>query len=215
MQLTNKQLLKHLPGLRWVGKLSLQDADILAGLAKQSNSILETGAGGSTLIFAQCTNHIVSIESDQRWINLTQERLTHLGLQDRVTFHTDIEPALIQPYDMIFIDCLLNTRLQHAKKAWKFLKPGGCLLIHDTTRTYHFKIASDFIQANLLEIKHILINTLASDGNPSNMTIIYKMDEGLRELDWKLHEGKEPWTYGERNIKTNLFWEYKPNVWLS
>lgn len=201
--------LKHLKGLKWVGKLSLQDADILAELGGQAISILETGMGGSTLIFSQVCKDVTSVESDPVWIDLTRKRLDHLGTLSSVRLLNKINPALDKEYDLVFIDCLVETRLNHAAMAWRKLKPGGVLMIHDTNRSVYLNIATSFIASFLIDIDHATINKVASDGKSSNITYIKKMESGVKEFNWKNKENKPPWAYSEdRKVEITRMWEY-------
>lgn len=202
--------LEHLPGLKWVGKLSLQDADILAGLGKKATSILETGMGASTLIFSQVCKDVTSIESNPKWLELTKKRLEHLGTINNVKLLSEIDPVLkYEEYDLVFIDCLEETRFENAKKAWENLKPGGILLFHDTNRQNYLRLAFTFIFTSYREVDYALVNLQASDGNSSNTTLIKKVSKGFKEQNWKFKEGKEPWAYSEDvTVDYTRMWEY-------
>lgn len=65
--------LKYLPGLRWVGSLSIQDADLLAYHGYNSDSVLEFGVGGSTLIFGQTSRRVVSVDTSGDYSSWMQD----------------------------------------------------------------------------------------------------------------------------------------------
>ena len=97
----------------------------------ESPKILEFGAGGSTQIFAQCDapEHIVSVETVQEWIDITEERMATLDNPKPVHFiNYDIQA--IQDthgsnWDLIFIDGPDSLRKHSAHRTWEELNIGG------------------------------------------------------------------------------------------
>lgn len=206
-------MLKHLPGIKWVGKLSLEDADLLAEYGSKSSSVLEFGVGGSTLILSQVvpTNNIICIEEDKNWLDLTKRRLDHLGTLHKVNLHMYGTRNLFNEetkFDFMFIDGNWETRLSFVSKHWKYLTEGGVMMYHDTTRQKYLADVQSFITKRFTEIDHAIINAPASNGKSSNITIVKK---GKRpSLNWKYNEGKELWTYSEdRTVDPLQMWEYK------
>lgn len=190
--------------LKFVGDLSIQDALILEQYAA-CNEVLEFGSGGSTQIFAQRAESVVSIETDPTWVKRTED---NLALLDNAV------PVRFVPYDLfnyqgnfdvIFVDGVPDKRLDFAKHAWSCLKSGGCMIFHDTRRFEYFREAAWIIQLHFDEISRVDINK-----DESNMTVIGKRIKPLPYENWNETEGKPRWAYGaaERPEGEGL-WELK------
>jgi predicted O-methyltransferase YrrM len=200
-------MLKYLPGIKWVGKLSLEDADLLAEYGSKSASILEFGVGGSTLIFSQVSpNPIISVEEDDDWLALTKKRLDFLGTSEKVKLFKYGDPYKVPEVDLIFVDGLRTSRLGFAEKYWDKLKVGGYLMFHDTTRQKYLEDTLTFISNRPYKISNAIINAPASNGKFSNITIIKK---GEPVINWKYEEDKPQWAYSEDlTVDFTKMWEY-------
>jgi spermidine synthase len=199
-------MLTNLQNIKFIGDLSLEDADILAGYARNARSILEFGAGGSTQIFAQFTaDHIISVETDQSWITLTETRLKKL---DKTVDFIPYTTQFNQTFDMIFVDGVDHLRRDFAIETWKYLKSNGIMVFHDTRRFQDFQNAAWIAQLYFNEIKRIDVNAPASNGATSNMTILHKKQHEPY-VNWNDEENKPEWAYGRPDGEDHELWEYK------
>ena len=190
--------------LRFVGDLSIQDARILDQYAA-CNDVLEFGAGGSTQIFAQRAESVVSVETDPAWIERTQTNLAVIENAVPVRFVPYDLFTYNDSYDVIFVDGIPSKRLDFAERAWSCLKPGGCMIFHDTRRFEYFKEAAWIMQLHFDEISRVDINK-----DESNMTVIGKRINPLPYENWNETEDKPRWAYGaEQRPEGEGLWELK------
>lgn len=198
-------MLKNLQNIKFIGDLSLEDADLLAGYAQTANSILEFGSGGSTQIFAQFeASTVISVETDINWIQLTQTRLKQINKEVKfVSYTTDFN----QLFDLIFVDGVDYLRRDFAIETWKYLKDSGVMIFHDTRRFQDFQNAAWVAQLYFNEIKRIDVNAAASNGCNSNITVLHKKAHEPY-VNWNLTESKPQWAYGTLNEDSPL-WQYK------
>lgn len=204
-------MLKQLKDVKFIGDLSLQDADVLANYARQSNSILEFGTGGSTQIIAQCNPGInISIETDPEWIAVTQRRLTQLDATP-VEFYSYADLAIAtqnKTFDLIFVDGVDYLRREFAINMWPLLNINGVMIFHDTRRFNDFQNAAWVAQLFFNEISSIDVNAIASNGKSSNMTILHKKVNEPYE-NWNHTEDKPLWAYAaESNSEDLPLWEH-------
>jgi SAM-dependent methyltransferase len=107
-------------------------------------SILELGAGRSTVWFARRAGRVVSFEDNEFWAGHTQSRLDELGLgnvdlrvgpieelPDRVRALPDSSFELVV---VDFLEAPAVTRIDVLKPAMKKVRPGGLLLLDDSDR---------------------------------------------------------------------------------
>lgn len=123
--------------------------------------ILEFGSGGSTIWFAQRTNHLVSIEHNPKWYNSVTQVLEDLNLNNLNLSNLISEPnslitqatrKLLSPpayyqvcaefsdnyFDLILIDAI--ERINCAIQAMRILKPGGALMLDNCERPQYLPI---------------------------------------------------------------------------
>ncbi len=202
-------MLSYLKNKKFIGDLSLQDADVLVKHAEKSKSVLEFGAGGSTQLLAQCgCIDITSVETDAKWIEATKQRLTQIATESTINFIPYTE-QFNQEFDLIFVDGVDNLRRQFAIGTWKYLKIGGIMLFHDTRRFQDFQNVAWVSQLYHNEISCIMVNESASDGATSNITAIHKK---LHEpyVNWNYSEDKPLWSYAALpNTESFPLWQYK------
>lgn len=55
-------------------------------LTKDDN-VMEIGSGGSTLFFANRSNHVVSVETDPSWVSVVEEKIIGKNIQN-VSYHS-------------------------------------------------------------------------------------------------------------------------------
>jgi SAM-dependent methyltransferase len=107
-------------------------------------SILELGAGRSTVWFARRAGRVVSFEDNRFWVERTRERLEELGLGNVglrevavEEFATEVEALPEDSFNLVVIDFLESpevTRIDVLKQAMKRVRPGGLLLLDDSDR---------------------------------------------------------------------------------
>ena len=133
---------------QFVGDLSREDAEIIELYASGSSGVLEFGAGGSTHIIAQSTASgvpFVSLETDQAWIQMTEERLEKIGVREKckfVLYDDDWRANIVTAcgeYSMVFVDGADSLRRQVSVETWPLLNVGGFMLFHDTRRIGDFR----------------------------------------------------------------------------
>ena len=184
----------------YIGDISKADAIVLRGLAEQSSSILEFGVGASTqvLSYYRQAGLMISIETEQSWIDRTKKNLELLGIKKEVEFYEwkhwlpIVETGLV--YDLIFNDGVLSLRKEFAFAKWNNLKIGGILAFHDTRTSEGVKVVLEFIEKFSPEIESVFINI-----DNSNITVIKKKKQEHYE-NWTIMEGKEPWEYGYTEV---------------
>lgn len=197
-------MLKHLGKIKFIGDLSMEDADILAKYAKQSINVLEFGVGGSTQILSQCfPQRLISVDTVEtggdKWIAVTRDRInklehkTHPEFFDLFDFLPNI-PKL--SFDLIFVDGVWWQRRPFADATWPLLAVGGVILFHDTRRKMDSDNAIDFAKEYFEEISNVELNAVASNGKSSNTTVIHKK---IKEpyVNWNYTENKPAWAYGD------------------
>jgi predicted O-methyltransferase YrrM len=107
-------------------------------------SILELGAGRSTVWFARRAGRVLSFEDNEFWADQTRGRLAELGL-DNVDlrqlsverFAAEVDALADGGFDLVVVDFLeapAVTRINVLKPAMKKVKPGGLLLLDDSDR---------------------------------------------------------------------------------
>jgi predicted O-methyltransferase YrrM len=204
--------MKNLVGLKFIGDLSLEDADILVKYGKLSRSILEFGVGGSTQILSQCRpDKLITVDTDSNWIDLTKSRLDQIQDRSECVFYMYNEyPNMIadQMFDMIFVDGITHLRRDFAINTWKNLSVGGVMVFHDTRRPGDFKNAALVAQQYSNEVSLIEVNAAAENGMSSNITVIHKKAY-QPYVNWNFVEGKPGWLYDSKN-KDQPLWQFTP-----
>jgi predicted O-methyltransferase YrrM len=107
-------------------------------------SILELGAGRSTVWFARRAGRVVSFEDNEYWADETRSRLRELGLENVELrqlpvegFAAEVDGLPDAAFDLVVVDFLeapAVTRIDVLKPAMKRVKPGGLLLLDDSDR---------------------------------------------------------------------------------
>ena len=107
-------------------------------------SVLELGAGRSTVWFAHRAGRVLSFEDNEFWADETQKRIAELGLPNvelRVAPVEDLPGSVAglpeKAFDLVVVDFLEApevTRVDALADAMKRVKPGGYLLLDDSDR---------------------------------------------------------------------------------
>ena len=206
-------MLEYLKNKKFIGDLSLEDADVLAKVSLKAQNILEFGVGGSTQLFMQSgTKYLVSVDTHPEWIDVTKERLKQISSNTNITFlnYNDAIPNI--SYNVIFVDgfdhCNENLRLNFAIRTWSLLSNNGIMLFHDTRVKHHAANVLDLIKEFHDEVDHADFNIKASNGVSSNISIVYKK---IKEpyVNWNYNENKPDWAYGRMGHDPSFpLWEY-------
>ena len=194
---------------KFVGDLSVEDAEIIERYAKRAKRVLEFGVGGSTQIIAQVLpkkSRFVTVDTDPRWIRMTHARLGKLGVQDRCRFLSYarwLRRRAAGTFDLIFIDGQADLRCTFAKRAWSRLTSTGVMLFHDTRRTRDVVAMLSVVLANHEEVASIRMNERYR-GASSNISVVRKKPREPR-VDWHAAEDKPSWMYGQKDVPEE-FW---------
>ena len=107
-------------------------------------SILELGAGRSTVWFARRARRVVSFEDNGFWVGHTRDRLRELGLGNVElrelpvdSFAAEVDGLPEASFDLVVVDFLESptvTRVDCVRPAMKRVRPGGYLLLDDSDR---------------------------------------------------------------------------------
>ena len=199
---------KMLDKIKFIGDISIQDADILLTTAKTSTNILEFGCGGSTQVFAQARQdlQIISVDTSTEWIDITRKNINKLSFPANVTF-TTYTTTFDKMFDLIFVDGVDDLRKDFAMNTWKYLNIGGSMIFHDTRRHMDMSNALEVVLAFHNEIKCVEINKSASNGISSNLTIIQKKAHEPY-INWNLVEGKPSWAYNGLSAQDSPLFEH-------
>lgn len=201
--------LQNLGDYKFIGDLSLQDADVLACFGKQAKRILEFGVGGSTQIFAQCKPALLyCVETDPEWIGLTRKRLDLLSDKTNPVFfmyNNLLEITKDQKYDLVFVDGVDNLRRDFAIKTWDALAVGGVMVFHDTRRPQDFQNVAWVAQLFFNEISRIYVNAVASNSVSSNVSVIVKKQHEPY-VNWNYEENKQLSDYSVPGTTSMKLW---------
>lgn len=216
-------MLEHLNGIKWVGDLSLQDADLLAMYGRKATRVLEHGSGGSTMILAQTAQQVISLEDNVSWNDVITQRLRNLNLDHKVTvlghqLSTFINLIKEHKFDLVFVDGAAKDRVAFIQGTWNSITDGSYILIHDSRYyddkhiTWRGTYRTDLVATEVLrrypnQIGEVIFNAKASDGQKSNITIIRKEIQPVYE-NWQALENKPSWSYGSDQLILDQFWEY-------
>lgn len=190
----------YLRGIKFIGDLSLEDADLFVYYGKRSPRILEFGVGGSTQIYAQCNPKLLwSVDTSPDWIKITQSRLDMIESKTAPVFYSydDFMRSNHKPeFDLILVDGIDNLRRTFAVDTWPLLSEQGVMIFHDTRRSQDFLNAAWVAHLFHNEISEIKVNEPASNGKSSNLTVIYKK-KIEPYVNWNYTENKPSWAYGD------------------
>lgn len=218
-------ILSNLIGLKWVGSISLQDADILAMYGKRSEKVLDFGVGGSTLILAQTCKDVTAVETNPSWIDRVSARAQTVGCRENIKFFTMNgifeSPPSFNTFDFVFIDGVPSERLPFARQAWKWLKVGGTMAFHDANRWAEGVGIREFAGNMDYNISRCDFMPPASDGKRSNLALFVKSANKPalphEPIDWAESEmlnGRPKWSLGKTGDVVTM-WEYKPEEWTN
>lgn len=183
----------------YIGDISKNDAIVLQECANNATSILEFGCGASTQVLAACTTGLMlSIDTEQSWMDKTQENLKILRIENpnvhfqdyyRYMKNAEVNP-IVGNFDFIFDDGADSLRREFAIKIWPKLAVGGVLAFHDTRRGHDFRNVLEVLATFQDEVGRVYFNYLNS-----NITLVVKKISQPYD-NWQITEKREPWQLG-------------------
>lgn len=146
----------------------------------KNQTIFEFGCGASTLFFAKRVKKVVGLESNQRWLEITQNLLAQASHENvKITLMADglennayenFAKNCEEKFDFIIIDSL--KRFECAKNSINALKAGGSIILDDSERSNYKKIFDFFAQNNFS--KKDFFGIAPGQIRIKNTTIFYK-----------------------------------------
>ncbi len=102
----------------------------LENLLTPDMEILEFGAGGSTLWFAERVKHVTSVEDDPDWYAVLKRRIPQ-----NVTLISGYGVLYVAPVDLLMIDGEpVEQRAAWIASAPRLVKPGGYIVLDNANR---------------------------------------------------------------------------------
>ncbi|MBA7648114.1 hypothetical protein ES703_55894 [subsurface metagenome] len=133
--------------LKDIPYLSGNALNFLESVIKKSDRILEFGSGGSTIWFAKNAGSVVSFEHNPDWYKAVKNRFEELNLNNvdlrfEPNYAWEDYPGTDGMFDFILVDSVaqatvgksFESRTLCVKTSYSFLKPGGWLLLDDSTK---------------------------------------------------------------------------------
>lgn len=121
--------------------LNLPAISFFEAILKSTTTILETGSGRSTIWFARQVKKIISFENKEEWYHGVTDKLKEEGLNNAIVHYdpnypTDSFTKVNGEFDIVFLDGSDNSgdRIVCMKVGYRFVKPGGYLVVDDTQR---------------------------------------------------------------------------------
>lgn len=192
----------------YIGDISKADAEVLRELAEEATNILEFGCGASTQVireYAFRSTALVSIDTEETWIEKTKKNLDMLNIRKLVTFQSYqafMKDPWGGPYDMIFDDGVDHLRKEFALAIWPHLKVGGVLAFHDTRRGQDIRNFVEVLATHFNEVGGVMTNI-----EGSNISCMYKKEHEPYD-NWQITEKREPWQLGYGDVPESN-WTFK------
>lgn len=111
--------------------------------------VLEFGSGWSTIWFAGMDCIVTSVEHHSGWYHevvsklhmLDLDRLTRMYLHHPQNYYKVFDSWKEQEFDIVYVDCIDEYRVDVAQKSLQLLKPDGILILDDT----HWSLWKPFV----------------------------------------------------------------------
>lgn len=119
--------------------------------------ILEHGAGGSTVWFAERCAHVDTAEHDMTWAMAVQD-----ATPDNVEVHYGGKPGDFGKgkYDLLFIDGARDERIDWIRRAHDLVKDNGIIVVDNSNRPEYAN--------ELVGLKALCAHSIHFDTNPPN-----------------------------------------------
>lgn len=140
-----------IPADYWLGRRNLdleipwvtpEAIDMLAYFCKPWHTVMEFGAGGSTLFFARRTKFVLSFEHDQTWGDWTFGTAMKRGIDDKVELHVCPDVAACdriagdRTFNIVLVDCDGLDRYDAASMALRRVRKEGVILVDNYSADY-------------------------------------------------------------------------------
>lgn len=110
--------------------LSPEATSFLESLLFADMTVLEHGAGGSTLWFAERVQHVTAVEHDATWYTTLSKRIPK-----NVTLILGSGVLYVEPVDLLFIDGEpVENRSRWIESVSRLVKPGGYIVLDNANR---------------------------------------------------------------------------------
>ena len=121
--------------------------------------MLETGAGSSTVWFAERVKSIVSFETNKDWYHLVyhliaEKELKNVDLRFDPTYPTQGPTNIKGPFDLAFIDG--RGRVLSLIRIAEHIKPGGYIILDDSQR-WEYSYAKPFFKERGWEVRDVIV----------------------------------------------------------
>lgn len=129
-------------------------------------SVLELGAGRSTVWLGRHAGRVLSFEDNEFWVDQTRDRIRELGLQNVELRVSPVErlPAAVAElpdasFDLVVVDFLESpqmTRIDALEPAMQKVRPGGLLLLDDSDRPSYspaYELLDDWRERRFVGVK--------------------------------------------------------------
>ena len=130
--------------------------EFLKNNLNKNHEIFEFGCGASTLFFSKIVKKVVGLETNKRWLGITQKLLAEKSYNNVVItlmidgLENDNYQNFVkncgQKFDFIIIDSL--KRFECSKNVIDALKPSGTVILDDSERKNYKKIFEFFAENN-------------------------------------------------------------------
>lgn len=146
------------PDTPWLSLESIAELDSILTSYGSEARVLEQGAGGSTVFFAERARHVVSYEHDLNWRRQTAARVTD-GLVPAQVFLLAYDPnktdwgqelsgQVSESYDIVFVDGAKYDRTPFVIAAKRLVSPRGYMVVDNTRkpeRIYRMSALYDYM----------------------------------------------------------------------
>lgn len=115
-------------------------------LSAEKSIMLELGSGYSTAWFAKKCFELITFETEYKWVkeikkDLNAKQITNVQMVEAFPTTTRFGSAIINmvmdPVDLILVDCREDLRFAGLISSWQVLKDGCWLLFDDAQRPRH------------------------------------------------------------------------------
>jgi hypothetical protein len=179
------------------GDLSRADAVVLT-LLSRGKKVIEFGIGGSTVLFSQVADKVITYEHDPAWVEKMQPSLND-KVEIRMIEKKDSTNFTPEECDVIFDDGWSVLRDKFLLQHWPYTKE--CAILHDARMTYAGNVCKKFFDAFTIKNEPCAYNPGLPD-NPytgslkridwcwleSNMVVLHKRNCTLYYENWKITE---------------------------
>jgi len=168
------------PGTRDVPWLHPAIVLYLDALIQPHWTVLEHGSGGSTRWFAKRAQHVVSVERDPAWQQVTESQVDG----DVVRFYNGTPETLVAEmpgtFDLMLIDGARDERPAWCAVAGQLVRPGGIVVLDNSNRPEY----TDARAALQRIAEHGIVFATNPPGFRNAVTDMYRMKGGADDENW-------------------------------